>query len=66
MFLRKFGLAVAITTLSVLSVAAMETSASAGRGSGHHGHHEHQGHYGLKKQCFHTYYGVRCYYVKSR
>lgn len=63
MSLRKLGLAISITALSVLSVAAMEESALAGRRSGHHGHH---GHYGLKKQCFHTYHGLRCYYVKSR
>ncbi len=66
MSLRQLGLAISITALSVLSVAAMEESALAHRRSGHHEHHGHQGHYGLKKQCFHTYHGVRCYYVKSR
>lgn len=66
MSLRKFGLAITITALSMLSVAAMEESASAGRRSGHH-HHEHHGqygHYGLKKHCF-VHHGQRyCRYVK--
>jgi Spy/CpxP family protein refolding chaperone len=68
MFLRKLGLAVAITALSVLSVAAMEESASAGRRSGHHhhhGHHKRHEHHGVKK-CYHTSHGFQCYYLKSR
>lgn len=68
MFLRKIGIAVAITTLSVLSVAAMESSALAGRSSGHHHHHKHHKHHhhhGVKK-CFHTSHGLQCYYLKSR
>lgn len=66
MSLRKLGLAISITALSVLSVAAMEESALAGR-KGHHGHHKHHKHehHGVKK-CFHTSHGLRCYYVKSR
>jgi hypothetical protein len=70
MSLRKFGLAVAITTVAMFSAITLNEPASAGRrSSGYHGHHEHHGHYGhygLKKQCFRTYHGVRCYYVKSR
>lgn len=39
MSLRKFGLAVVITTIAVLSVASIDASASAHSRSGHHRQH---------------------------
>ena len=39
MSLRKFGLAVVITTIAVLSAASIDAPASAHSRSGHHRHH---------------------------
>lgn len=76
MSLRKIGLAVAITTITILSTASMESSASASASASiststsasayYSGkHHAHRRYYRpWRKQCFHRFDGVRCFYTR--